>query len=132
MSPSSRTSTIAMKGPMPGMVVRRRTRGSAPQRVTRSASRRRICASSVGKPLQLALAALGEPALARGRLQVTAREHRLQTITDHAAEPDELDAMADEFTRLAHGCRREPDSGHELATQQELTDIGIDPEVLHD
>src|SRR2546425_8829287 len=31
-----------------GMVVKRRTRGSAPQRVTRSASRRRICASSVG------------------------------------------------------------------------------------
>src|SRR2546422_3421907 len=82
------------------------------------------------QPLQLALAALGEPALARGRLQVTAREHRLQTITDHAAEPDELDAMADEFARLAQGCRRDPDSGQEIATQQEREALGVDAVVL--
>src|SRR6266705_3285053 len=83
-----------------------------------------------GQPLQLALAALREPALARGRLQVAAREHRLQTIADHAAEPDELDAMADEFARLAQGGRRDPDSGQEIAAQQEREALGVDAVVL--
>ncbi len=73
---------------------------------------------------------LREPALARGRLQVAAREHRLQTIADHAAEPDELDAMADEFARLAQGGRRDPDSGQEIAAQQEREALGVDAVVL--
>src|SRR2546425_3766360 len=83
-----------------------------------------------GQPLQLALTALREPALARGRLQVAAREHRLQTIADHAAEPDELDAMADEFARLAQGGRRGPDSGQEIAAQQQRGALGVAAVVL--
>src|SRR5439155_18770915 len=80
--------------------------------------------------LQLALAALGEPALARGRLEIAPGEHGLEAIADHAAEPDELDAMPDEFARLAQRDRRNPDRGQEIAPEQEREALGVDAVVL--
>src|SRR5260370_14796691 len=60
MSPSSRTSTMAMNGPMPGIVVSRCTRGSPPEGAPSSLSRRRIWGASRGsKALQSSRIRLG-------------------------------------------------------------------------
>src|SRR6266446_3786854 len=79
---------------------------------------------------QLALATLGQPALARSRLQVAASEHGVEAIADHAAQPDELNAVTDEFARLAQRRRRNPDRGQQVAAEQERETLGVDAIVL--
>jgi hypothetical protein len=80
--------------------------------------------------LQFALPALGQPALGGHRLQVAPREHRVQAIADDAAEPDELDAVTNEFARLAQRGRGNPDGGQEIAAQQQGEPLGIDAIIL--
>src|SRR5262249_7366399 len=63
-------------------------------------------------------------------LQVTPREHGLEAIAHHAAQPDELNAMPDKFARLAQRRRRNPDSGQQIAAEQEREALGVDPVVL--
>src|SRR2546425_4586078 len=79
---------------------------------------------------QLALATLGQPALARSRRQVAASEHGVEAIADHAAQPDELNAVTDEFARLAQRRRRNPDRGQQVAAEQERETLGVDAIVL--
>src|SRR3989441_6287550 len=79
---------------------------------------------------QLALATLGQPALARSRRQVAASEHGVEAIADHAAQPDELNAVTDEFARLAQRRRRNQDRGQQVAAEQERETLGVDAIVL--
>src|SRR5260370_9165106 len=72
-----------------------------------------------GQALQFALPALRQPGLGGYRLEVAPREHRVQPIADDAAEPDELDAVANKFARLPQGGRGNPDGGQEIATEQQ-------------
>src|SRR5262249_36650219 len=80
--------------------------------------------------LQLALAALGEPALAGRRVEIAPGEHSLQTVADYPTQPDELNTVADEFACLAQRRRRDPDGRQQIAAEQEGKAFGVDAIVL--
>src|SRR6266566_8663831 len=83
-----------------------------------------------GQALQFALPALRQPGLGGYRLEVAPREHRVQPIADDAAEPDELDAVANKFARLPQRGRGNPDGGQEIATEQQGEALGVHAIVL--
>src|SRR5207245_11762446 len=78
-----------------------------------------------GQALQFALPALGQPGLGGYRLEVAPREHGVQPIADDAAQPDELDAVANKFARLPQRGRGNPDGGQEDATEQQAEALGV-------
>src|SRR5262249_21920212 len=59
--------------------------------------------------LELAVPARGEPALARGRLEIAAGEQGNHAIPDLTADPGELNTVTDELAGLAQSNRRNPD-----------------------
>jgi hypothetical protein len=59
-----------------------------------------------------------EPALPRGRLEVTPRQHGDLGVAELTAEPDQLNAVADELAGLAQGGRRDPDRRQEVPGEQ--------------
>src|SRR5262245_43294317 len=80
--------------------------------------------------LELAVPARGEPALARGRLEIAAGEQGNHAIADLAADPRELNTVTDELAGLAQSSRGNPDGGKQVAAQQKHQAVGIDAIVL--
>jgi hypothetical protein len=80
--------------------------------------------------LELPVPGRGEPALARGRLQIVAGEQGDHPIPDLATDPGELDAVAKELAGLAQDSRRNPDRRQEIAAQQVHQAVGIHTIIL--
>src|SRR2546422_847814 len=83
-----------------------------------------------GQALQFARPALGQPGLGGYGLEGAPREHGVQPIADDAAQPDELDAVANKFARLPQRGRGNPDGGQEIATEQQGEALRVHAIVL--